>query len=97
MSQDTPTSPQRDQTHFTVTTSTTVDAPSAVRDGSQMVTPRVVPDAPHGTLRGWKMGCRCTCCHAANNAQYTTNDDQATIPTPRASKALRERAPDSVA
>jgi len=77
--------------------STMVDAPSAVRDGSQMVTPRVVQAAPHGTLRGWKMGCRCTCCHAANNAHCATNDDQTVIPTPRAPKALGQRAPDSVA
>ena len=23
---------------------------------------------------GWKMGCRCTCCHAANKADCDTND-----------------------
>jgi hypothetical protein len=59
-----------------------------------MIAPRVVQDAPHGTLRGWKMGCRCTCCHAANNADRDTNDGQPVIPTPRASEGgLREPKP----
>ncbi|MGH3766962.1 MAG: hypothetical protein ACRDTX_17710 [Pseudonocardiaceae bacterium] len=28
----------------------------------------VVPDAPHGTLRGYSRGCRCMLCKSAKNA-----------------------------
>jgi hypothetical protein len=54
-----------------------------VRDVGQMTAPRFVQDAPHGTVSGWKMGCRCTCCHAANDADQKTSTDQTAIPTPR--------------
>ncbi len=30
--------------------------------------PPVVPDAPHGTLRGYSMGCRCMLCKSAKDA-----------------------------
>ncbi|MGH3840155.1 MAG: hypothetical protein ACRDS0_01705 [Pseudonocardiaceae bacterium] len=30
--------------------------------------PPVVPDAPHGTLRGYSLGCRCPFCKSAKAA-----------------------------
>ncbi|MGH4010734.1 MAG: hypothetical protein ACRDTH_21680 [Pseudonocardiaceae bacterium] len=35
---------------------------------SQPVQDRVVADAPHGTLRGWSMGCGCLFCLSAKCA-----------------------------
>ncbi|MGH3798785.1 MAG: hypothetical protein ACRDTD_01365 [Pseudonocardiaceae bacterium] len=37
----------------------------------QLTTLRV-PDAPHGTLCGWFMGCRCTWCSSAKRAATET-------------------------
>ncbi|MGH3935734.1 MAG: hypothetical protein ACRDS1_12295 [Pseudonocardiaceae bacterium] len=34
--------------------------------------PPLVPDAPHGTLRGYSMGCRCLFCHSAEQAATAT-------------------------
>lgn len=30
-----------------------------------------VPSAPHGTLRGWSLGCRCLFCQSAKTATVT--------------------------
>ncbi|MGH4010267.1 MAG: hypothetical protein ACRDTH_19270 [Pseudonocardiaceae bacterium] len=38
----------------------------------QQPTPPRVPDAPHGTLRGFQMGCHCMWCTAARNATTVT-------------------------
>lgn len=34
-----------------------------------------IPDAPHGTLRGWSLGCRCILCKAAKTATTETDSD----------------------
>jgi hypothetical protein len=35
-----------------------------------------LPDAPpHGTLRGWAMGCRCLFCKAAKTASMDTDSE----------------------
>lgn len=35
---------------------------------------RRVPDAPHGTLRGYSMGCRCVFCRSAKDATTVSDD-----------------------
>lgn len=40
--------------------------------GSAAPKPPVVPDAPHGTLRGARMGCRCMWCRSAEQAATVT-------------------------
>ena len=49
----------------------TVDTVHDVPKAQVTATPRV-PDAPHGTLRGWSMGCRCMFCQSAKNATTVT-------------------------
>jgi hypothetical protein len=80
MRQDTPNHPNETNRTLRSHRAPEIDAvASDPGDGSQMATPQVVQDAPHGTLRGWKMGCRCTCSHAANNADRDTTDDHTAI------------------
>lgn len=43
---------------------------------------RRVPDAPHGTLRGWSMGCRCLFCGSAKAATVPVSDFTATRERP---------------
>ncbi len=38
---------------------------------AQRPVPRALPDAPHGTLRGYQMGCRCLFCGSSATAAGT--------------------------
>ncbi len=37
-----------------------------------------IPDAPHGTLCGWSLGCRCPLCRSAKQATTDTDTDAGT-------------------
>lgn len=39
-----------------------------------------IPDAPHGTLRGYSLGCRCPLCRSAKQATMDTDTDAGTPP-----------------
>lgn len=39
-----------------------------VSTAESQAVPRRVPDVPHGTFRGWLMGCRCLFCGSAKTA-----------------------------
>ncbi|MGH3767944.1 MAG: hypothetical protein ACRDS0_10095 [Pseudonocardiaceae bacterium] len=45
--------------------------------GAAAPKPPVVPDAPHGTLRGYSLGCRCCFCESAKAATVPPASDTA--------------------
>jgi hypothetical protein len=42
-------------------------------------TPTRAPDVPHGTLRGWSLGCRCMFCKSAKAATTEADSDTGTL------------------
>jgi len=55
-----------------------------------------LPDAPHGTLAGYRMGCRCQCCQAANHAHSASveavmNSNNQTAATYQQARTPRQR------